>query len=124
MWKHQKEASSIFEFIAKFWIEFLFGIVISVVGFGFKRINRKLKEQDSVKMGVQALLRDRIIQSYNKCIEQGFCQIYVLENVNAMYNQYHALGGNGTITKLVEDLQEMPTRQRDAAPVSALREDC
>lgn len=106
------------EFIAQYWIEFLFGGVIAMVGFGFRRIGIKLKEQDSVKLGVQALLRDRIIQSYNHCMEQGYCQIFMLENVNAMYHEYHALGGNGTITKLVEDLKELPTRQSNTVSVS------
>lgn len=35
-----------------------------------------------------------------------------MENVEAMYKQYHALGGNGTITELVERLKEMPTEPR------------
>lgn len=99
------------DFIAKYWIEFLFGIVISVISIGFKKISKKLKEQDNVKLGIQALLRDRIIQNYNKYMDIGYCPIYALDNIDAMYQQYHALGGNGTVTKLVEELKEMPTRE-------------
>lgn len=99
------------DFIAKYWIEFLFATMISVLGFGFKKVNKKLKEQDNVKLGIQALLRDRIIQNYNNCMDKGFCPIYALDNIQIMYDQYHALGGNGTVTKLVEELKEMPTRK-------------
>ena len=64
---------------------------------------------DAVALGVQALLRDRIIQAYNHYQEKGCCPIYGMENVLAMYKQYHNLGGNGAITELVEKLKELPT---------------
>lgn len=99
------------DFIAKYWIEVLFGLLISIISIGFKKISKKLKEQDNVKLGIQALLRDRIIQNYNKYVELEYCPIYALDNIDAMYKQYHALGGNGTVTKLVEELKEMPTRK-------------
>jgi len=31
-----------------------------------------------------------------------------------MYNEYHRLGGNGTVTKLMEDLKELPVRDKMA----------
>ena len=62
--------------------------------------------------GVQALLRDRIIQAYNHYTDKGYCPIYGLENVESMYRQYHALGGNGAITELVDRLKELPTERK------------
>lgn len=29
-----------------------------------------------------------------------------------MYTEYHNLGGNGTVTKLMEDLRELPVKDR------------
>ena len=29
-----------------------------------------------------------------------------------MYDEYHKLGGNGTVTKLMEDLKELPVRDK------------
>jgi hypothetical protein len=29
-----------------------------------------------------------------------------------MYDAYHALGGNGTVTKLMEELRELPVKTR------------
>lgn len=59
--------------------------------------------------GVRALLRDRIIQAYNYYLSKGCCPIYALENVERMYQAYHTLHGNGTVTKLVERLKQLPT---------------
>lgn len=99
------------DFIAKYWIQCLFGLALSVMGLGFKKINKRFKEQDNVKMGVRALLKNQIIQMYNKYIDLGYIPIYALESVESMYTEYHALGGNGTITELVEKLKDLPTKK-------------
>ena len=77
-----------------------------------RRLSEQKRKEDAVGLGVQALLRDRIIQAYNHYIEKGYCPIYALENVEEMYRQYHALGGNGAITELVERVKELPTQPK------------
>lgn len=107
--------STVIEFITRYWLETLFGLIticLTAIGNGFrKQFAKRNAEQDAVKLGIQALLRDRIIEQYNKWIEKGYIPIYALENVSAMYKEYHALGGNGTITHLYEELLELPTKK-------------
>lgn len=43
--------------------------------------------------------------------------LHGLENVNAMYKEYHALGGNGTVTALVNTIHELEVRD-DKRPAS------
>lgn len=100
------------DWVIKYWIEELFILICSGMAVLYKKLQAKSKEQEAIKLGMQALLRDRIIQSYIHYQEKGFCPIYALENVNALYKQYHALGGNGTVTELVERLKEMPIERR------------
>lgn len=101
------------DFILKYWIQFLFVSVTTLLAAGYRKLSTKVKKQvqkqDAVEMGMQALLRTHIIQGYNQSKEKGYCHIYEMENVQGMYNAYHALGGNGTITELVERLKDMPT---------------
>ena len=40
-------------------------------------------------------------------------QIEQYQHVNRLYEQYHNLGGNGTVTHLVKELAELPTERRD-----------
>lgn len=73
---------------------------------------KAVKEREhnkAVDNGVLALLRDRIIDRYNHYTDQEYIPIYGMENVLDMYEAYHALGGNGTVTKLIEDLRELRT---------------
>jgi len=98
------------EFISTYWLGFLFTGIASVFGFIFRWMFAQFL---ALKLGVQAILRDRIIDQYNKWMDLKYIPIYALENVTAMYKEYHALGGNGTITKLYEELLELPHRKED-----------
>ena len=76
---------------------------------GRKEEKQSREHSKAVDDGVQALLRDRIIERYNHYMDQKHIPIYGMENVLDMYSAYHKLGGNGTITKLVDTLLELPT---------------
>lgn len=58
---------------------------------------------------MMALLRDRFYQGYKKYIEQGYYPIRDREVMQDIYEQYHRLGGNGVISHLKEELDELPT---------------
>lgn len=100
-------------FITQYWIEAIFSGLIAILVGALRIMYGKIKRLELVENGMQALLRDRIIQSYNNHMEKGFCPIYALESINYMYNQYHALGGNGTVTKLIEELKRLPVQNKD-----------
>jgi hypothetical protein len=65
-------------------------------------------EQEAIRAGLQAVLRDRIIERYSHYEEKGRMPVYAMENVTKMYEAYHGLGGNGTITKLYNELMKLP----------------
>ena len=105
------------EFLTRYWLEVLFGGVTTgltiAINYLRKQNLKRNVEQDAIKLGIQALLRDSIINQYNKYAEKKYIPIYALENITAMYKEYHALGGNGTITHLYEELLELPNRKED-----------
>ena len=92
-------------------------VAAPAVGYLYKKYKQADARQKAVELGVQALLRDRIVQSYYHYEERGWITLHGLENVNAMYKQYHALGGNGTVTALVNTIQELEVRD-DKRPAS------
>lgn len=75
-----------------------------------EKAQKERKRSNDVENGVKCLLRDRIIERYNKYMGQKFIPIYGMENVEDMYDAYHDLGGNGTITKLVDELKKLPSK--------------
>lgn len=72
--------------------------------------NTQSKEQEAMKEGVVALLRQALYDAYNKWTEKGYCPIYAMEVSKKIYEQYHALGGNDVGTELFERLKELPTQ--------------
>ena len=95
------------EVILTYWVQWLCGIIALGLIASVKHLYKKNR---AVQRGIQALLRDRILQAYYHYSERGWITLHGLENVDAMYKEYHNLGGNGTMTKLVEDMRKLEGR--------------
>ncbi|MDO4300794.1 MAG: hypothetical protein Q4D26_05325 [Clostridia bacterium] len=72
-----------------------------------------LRRHKALEQGVQALLRTEIISIYNKYFELGYCPIYAKENIEALYKQYKALGGNGAAASMTETIRDLPTELKE-----------
>lgn len=98
--------------------EFLFSILLMIAtgvigyigGMMKKRIAKEIDEDRAIKNGLRALLREKIIEICDRCIDRGYVHIHNLESIDDLYIQYHELGGNGMVTKLVEDTKKLPLR--------------
>lgn len=97
------------EFVIKYWMEFFFGLIISGMGVIGKLLYNQHKKNKAIELGVQALLRNGIVESYNKWEEKGYCPIYARENAVRMYVPYHTLDGNDVATDLLEYLKNLPS---------------
>jgi hypothetical protein len=87
-------------------------VAMPAIGYLYKQLRASAYRQAAMKQGIRALLRDRIVQAYYHYAERGWITLHGLENVEALYREYHALGGNGTVTKIVEDLRELDVRDK------------
>ena len=108
------------EWIVKYWIEWIFGIVIAGLGLLYKHLSKKVQqtreENAAIRDGLRSLLRRQIIEDCEKSLTMGFCPITKKDTIQDMYRSYHALGGNGTVTKLVESIinvRTMPQEERN-----------
>jgi len=92
------------QWVWRYWVGVLFGLVGTGLGVVIKK---QFKRQAAVEKGIQALLRDRIVFSYYKYSERGSISLHGLEAMESMYNEYHNLGGNGAVTKLMKDVRKL-----------------
>lgn len=65
------------------------------------------EEAEAICEGMQAILRDRIIQMYSHCEATQRVPLYAMENMSHMYHAYHTLGGNGAISALFEKFKKL-----------------
>ena len=104
-------------YIQTHWIEWLFILISSVLGLTCRGLAKRLKEQqkksDAIGAGMQALLRESIVDNYNKYQDRGYCPIYAKESIKKVYAAYHNLDGNDVATKLYNTLLSMPEEQKE-----------
>lgn len=104
-------------YIVENWVSWLFLCISTVIGIGYRQIaTRQKKEQEkseAIGNGIQALLRNEIIDKHNQYMDKGYCPIYAKENIKRMYDPYHVLGGNDIATDLVKEAMELPTEKKD-----------
>lgn len=101
------------DWIEKYWLEWIFGILCTILAGLYKSLSNKMKRQkeeaDAVKNGMRSLLRRQIIVDCEESMKNGYCPIDRKDTILDMYNCYHALGGNGTVTKAKDAAMELPT---------------
>ncbi len=94
---------------------------LSSVVLGMQREAKKVQKQRAeearkrdddfmaIKEGLCSLLNDRIDQGYEKYNGQGYFPVEKRYKFHRIYNAYHALGGNGICTDLMQKLEKLPT---------------
>jgi hypothetical protein len=74
------------------------------------------KRSDAIALGIQALLRDRLLQGYKHYQEKGWADYDDRANMENVWQQYHALGGNGDMNDLRKTFRHLPV-SRGGIPV-------
>ena len=94
-------------------LTFLFGsgVLASIFGYILAKVKANSKKTEAVCLGVQALLRDRLIWTYKHYCEKGYAPIYAKENFENMWKQYHNLGVNGVMDGLHEKFMILPDEE-------------
>jgi len=71
----------------------------------------RAKLDDAMQMGMRSLLRNALMEMHRRCvINQKWCELVDKEVTERNYIAYHALGGNGTGTKLYNDIMALPIK--------------
>lgn len=92
------------ETILKWFITFILGSIIGIIGTKLKSETNKNK---ALKNAVQALLRNELIRRYREYKTKREMTILDKENVDHLYTEYKNLGGNGTVKELYEGMQDI-----------------
>ena len=66
------------------------------------------QQSQAIMLGVQALLRDRLLQGYKHYLDKGWADLDDRSNIENIWKQYHALGGNGDMLDLRRTFRHLP----------------
>ena len=103
-----KEVIPLIDFILKYWIQELFALVIAIITWLWRALLRRKQENEQCRVGMMALLHDRMYQAGSFFIARGYCTPEDRSNLEYLYKPYKALGGNGTGETLYKKCQELP----------------
>ena len=100
-------------FLDKFLSQIVNALAGAIITLLWTMLRAKKRENDALKEGMQALLRDRIIQAYNHYSDKGWIPIYAMESIEACYKSYEELVENGVIDNLMRQLRELPNHSTE-----------
>ena len=87
-------------------------ILTTLMGYVVWLLKNQKKDRDANSRGTMLLLRVQLIEYHNKYTAIGYIPSYAYENFCEMYAAYHALGGNGMITKMKEEIDELNLKKK------------
>ena len=76
-------------------------------------------QNKATMLGVQALLRDRLLQAFNHYLARGWIGASERDNIENMYTQYESLGENNVISDIYNQVRALPSIPPDSKPMAA-----
>lgn len=76
-------------------------------------LKRQKRDRDANSKGTMLLLRVQLIEYHDRYTKQGSIPSYAYENFCEMYEAYHELGGNGMITKMYKEINELHIKKKE-----------
>lgn len=69
--------------------------------------------EKATNQALRALCRDRILQGYRYYRHHGYITTADLETMTKLYNAYHGLGGNDTVSAVYDKICSLPIKEGD-----------
>ena len=88
-------------------------VLTSLMGWIVCLLKKQKKDRDANSKGTMLLLRVQLIEYHDKYMMLGDIPSYAYENFMEMYDAYHALGGNGMITKMMHEIEELHLKKKE-----------
>ena len=107
------------DFILKYWLEFVFGLIVAGLSAAYAHLAKKLKAERAknlaIENGLKGILRIQILDTYDKCVACGkTISVSRKDAIGSVYRSYVALcesheDVDDTIHQLYEEIIHMPS---------------
>jgi hypothetical protein len=104
------------EFVLKYWVEFVFGVIVAGLSGAYARLSKKFKAEraknQAIENGLRGILRIQILDTYDRCLADGKkISVSRKDAITSIYQSYIALGdGNhpdDTIKGIYNEISNM-----------------
>lgn len=88
-------------------------VLTALMGYVVWLLKKQKSDRDANSRGTMLLLRVQLIEYHDKYMKLGEIPSYAYQNFTEMYEAYHALGGNGMVTKMKNEIEELHLKQKE-----------
>ena len=99
------------DFVMKYWIEFVFGLIVAGLSAAYGRLEKKFKAEKAknaaIESGLRGILRIQILDTYDRCLASGRkISVSRKDAIVSIYQSYCALGDHvdDTIKAMYEEI--------------------
>ena len=108
-----KKEDGLLDFLKETYTMALPIILTALMGYIVWLLKRQKNDRDANSRGTMLLLRIQLIEYHDKYIKLDEIPSYAYQNFFEMYEAYRALGGNGMVTKMKNEIEELHLRQKE-----------
>lgn len=83
-----------------------------ILGYIVWLLKNQKRDRDANSKGTMLLLRVQLIEYHSKYMQIGDIPSYAYQNFCEMYDAYHKLGGNGMVTKMKREIDELHIKRK------------
>ena len=87
-------------------------VTTALMGYIVWLLKNQKHDRDANSKGTMLLLRVQLIEYHSKYTTLGDIPSYAYQNFCEMYDAYHALGGNGMVTKMKQEIEELHIKKK------------
>lgn len=86
-------------------------LVASVIASGTSHLKKGKTDYEALKCGMRALLWRELQIIHTQATEQKGLDVEERRHLESVYEAYHAIGGNGTGSRIYDEAMKMPVLQ-------------
>ena len=83
------------------------------MGYIITLLRKQRSQSDARSKATMLMMRIQLIEYHDKYIEKGSIPSYAYDNFIEMYAVYHDLGGNGMVTKMKNEIDNLHLGKRE-----------
>ena len=88
-------------------------VLTALMGYIVWLLKNQKSDRDANSRGTMLLLRVQLIEYHDKYMALKEIPSYAYQNFMEMYDAYHLLGGNGMVTKMKNEIEELHLKQKE-----------
>lgn len=86
------------------------------MGYIIALLRKQRTQSDARSKATMLMMRIQLIEYHDRYIEKGSIPSYAYDNFIEMYQVYHELGGNGMVTKMKNEIENLHLGKREDDP--------